>query len=61
MNQEPVIQKDSINMLAYFEADLERQRQQGIAKLKRNKEEKERKGENGRQTRKGERKTGGKE
>lgn len=36
MNQEPVIQKDSIN----FEADLERERQSGIEKVKRNKEEK---------------------
>lgn len=54
MNQEPVIQKDSIN----FEADLERERQSGIEKVKRNKEKKERKGERGRQTGKGERKTG---
>lgn len=42
LNQELVIQKGSINMLAHFQADLERERQHGIAGVKRNKRESKR-------------------
>lgn len=42
LNQGLVIQKGSINMLAHFQADLERERQHGIVGVKRNKRESKR-------------------